>query len=115
MTGWANSEYAKCVPPHLAIIVILAALVRVALFFTFDYQKTLHGGDSGYYLEIGRNIVEHGVHGENAAATFYRPPLYSLFAGLVARVSETAAFFYAVRSEERRVGKECRSRWSPYR
>jgi hypothetical protein len=98
MTGWANSEYAKCVPPHLAIIVILAALVRVALFFTFDYQKTLQGGDSGYYLEIGRNIVEHGVHGENAAATFYRPPLYSLFAGLVARVSETAAFFYAVQS-----------------
>ena len=23
-------------------------------------------------------------------------------------------FFTAVRSEERRVGKECRSRWSPY-
>ena len=22
--------------------------------------------------------------------------------------------YYAVRSEERRVGKECRSRWSPY-
>ena len=24
------------------------------------------------------------------------------------------AFLYAPRSEERRVGKECRSRWSPY-
>ena len=24
------------------------------------------------------------------------------------------AFFYVMRSEERRVGKECRSRWSPY-
>ena len=23
-------------------------------------------------------------------------------------------FFYIIRSEERRVGKECRSRWSPY-
>ena len=23
-------------------------------------------------------------------------------------------FAYAIRSEERRVGKECRSRWSPY-
>ena len=22
--------------------------------------------------------------------------------------------FYSIRSEERRVGKECRSRWSPY-
>ena len=25
-----------------------------------------------------------------------------------------AKFAYKVRSEERRVGKECRSRWSPY-
>ena len=25
-----------------------------------------------------------------------------------------AGFFHAGRSEERRVGKECRSRWSPY-
>src|SRR3989449_3200053 len=24
------------------------------------------------------------------------------------------AYFYGARSEERRVGKECRSRWSPY-
>ena len=28
-------------------------------------------------------------------------------------ISDTAHSFY-VRSEERRVGKECRSRWSPY-
>ena len=28
--------------------------------------------------------------------------------------SRSLHFFLAVRSEERRVGKECRSRWSPY-
>ncbi len=28
--------------------------------------------------------------------------------------SETNVLTFAVRSEERRVGKECRSRWSPY-
>ena len=27
---------------------------------------------------------------------------------------ETLCFFELTRSEERRVGKECRSRWSPY-
>ena len=26
----------------------------------------------------------------------------------------TGFLFYSMRSEERRVGKECRSRWSPY-
>ena len=29
-------------------------------------------------------------------------------------VGGTALEYYAMRSEERRVGKECRSRWSPY-
>ena len=29
-------------------------------------------------------------------------------------IHTTADFDYAHRSEERRVGKECRSRWSPY-
>ena len=27
---------------------------------------------------------------------------------------EKGASYYCIRSEERRVGKECRSRWSPY-
>ena len=30
------------------------------------------------------------------------------------RITEYAADFGSKRSEERRVGKECRSRWSPY-
>src|SRR5256885_12056709 len=31
-----------------------------------------------------------------------------------ADASGTAFVFFSIRSEERRVGKECRSRWSPY-
>ena len=43
----------------------------------------------------------------------------SSFAGLSAVASATVAVVLfvvslALRSEERRVGKECRSRWSPY-
>ena len=38
--------------------------------------------------------------------------------GVEKRIEEITAFFgprsVMVRSEERRVGKECRSRWSPY-
>ena len=41
--------------------------------------------------------------------TFNRPGLTSLLDHL--RPGDTLA---VVRSEERRVGKECRSRWSPY-
>ena len=32
----------------------------------------------------------------------------------LARCGAEVAIHYAHRSEERRVGKECRSRWSPY-
>ena len=34
--------------------------------------------------------------------------------GIAGEVAEHRAVFHVVRSEERRVGKECRSRWSPY-
>ena len=35
--------------------------------------------------------------------------------GIVVSIVLLAIFFFVVlRSEERRVGKECRSRWSPY-
>ena len=33
---------------------------------------------------------------------------------LIAGVACGGVFIFANRSEERRVGKECRSRWSPY-
>ena len=53
----------------------------------------------------------------------YKPTLYVLMAFLVSvcgiiLIVKTAGYFGAIgkdaRSEERRVGKECRSRWSPY-
>ena len=38
----------------------------------------------------------------------------ALLYGLIATVASGVLPVPAVRSEERRVGKECRSRWSPY-
>ncbi len=89
-------RHIKC--QDLIIIIFSATLMRVILFFGYDYQRDLYGGDSSYYIETGRNIMEHGVHGLLAVPTFYRPPLYSLFAGVVASISETAIFFYVVHS-----------------
>ena len=40
--------------------------------------------------------------------------LENLFLGLVVLVAIILMKHYCKRSEERRVGKECRSRWSPY-
>ena len=52
------------------------------------------------------NVGDTDDEGYHALGTLFQA--VSLFDDLVARPAETT------RSEERRVGKECRSRWSPY-
>ena len=39
---------------------------------------------------------------------------FSFLLTLYRHVLRNCVYIYALRSEERRVGKECRSRWSPY-
>src|SRR2546422_10674552 len=48
--------------------------------------------------------------------TVVRPAAYEVRGEVVARAAPDLLLIrhQAVRSEERRVGKECRSRWSPY-
>ena len=40
--------------------------------------------------------------------------VFIIIAVIAAAVFAAARYVFKVRSEERRVGKECRSRWSPY-
>src|SRR5256885_15277036 len=62
------------------------------------------------------------VPGVKARIPFARRPLTVLSSLMLVRVLTSlltaacliAAYFVPNRSEERRVGKECRSRWSPY-
>ena len=76
-----------------------------------DCQKVMQGmpdasvdavvTDPPYGLGFMDKAWDHGVPGE----AFWREAL---------RVAKPGAHLVAFRSEERRVGKECRSRWSPY-
>ena len=82
-----NSPYPRLDRPVLAIIGLVLVLSTV-LFTVGDRQHEWR-----YYQFAFRNAVAE-KYGPAKAGT--------VRAGLV------------VRSEERRVGKECRSRWSPY-
>src|SRR2546430_5906684 len=53
-----------------------------------------------------------GLAAFEAADAFYFCGRERLLSELVARLA--SGTFVGIRSEERRVGKECRSRWSPY-
>src|SRR2546425_10919060 len=63
------------------------------------------GGNSGIGLATAKRFVEEGAH---VVITGRRKD------ELDKAAAEIGENVIAVRSEERRVGKECRSRWSPY-
>jgi hypothetical protein len=98
MINFLGFKFVNKILHNLIIIISLAILTRSVFFVIFDFQNDYQGGDSKYYLETGRNIVEYGVHGSGAAASYFRPPLYSFFAGIVANISDTAVCFYLVQS-----------------
>ena len=57
---------------------------------------------------VGANVVRHGEGADPAAV------LFDTIASAKAKSTDVVIFDTVLRSEERRVGKECRSRWSPY-
>ena len=58
-------------------------------------------------LEVVDQLLSpsHALHEPNASDSQVGPQAYK---------ATLTQFFKGLRSEERRVGKECRSRWSPY-
>src|SRR5436853_6225512 len=86
-----------------------------------DYFKSRQA-DPGYRFAVavhsrGRMVGPVGFEPTTSAESFVYGYLHALLnfvipptGGLLTRCS----IFWSPRSEERRVGKECRSRWSPY-
>src|SRR3712207_494680 len=77
------------------------------------------GGDATLLVHLGVQAEKDGAAPDPATATSVEQRV--LFEVLNASLTEDSARWTAianelrgVRSEERRVGKECRSRWSPY-
>ena len=74
---------------------------------------SLFAGDMILYIENPKNATRELLELINA---------FSKVAGYKINAQKSLAFLYTndensereIRSEERRVGKECRSRWSPY-
>ena len=105
--------------PYFSMAVVHSLLILTAITVFIKYapfsrtQKMLFA--FGYYPLYEYNIIARSyvlsvlflfLIALLYKNRFRRPVLYSLLILLLANTN--------VRSEERRVGKECRSRWSPY-
>src|SRR2546422_7549183 len=92
------------VPCPSALVVLLSAIalhrVELGLLLLVAFSMGL----ASLLVVIGLIVVRAG-------RVIQRTPVAQRLAGVLPIVS---AGIITVRSEERRVGKECRSRWSPY-
>src|SRR2546430_7256801 len=91
----------------LCVVLFRYWLTRLIRFFFFFFQA-----EDGI-----RDLTVTGVQTCALPISVNPAPLLILSGGepLLRRdLGETAHYASANRSEERRVGKECRSRWSPY-
>src|ERR1035437_10823508 len=77
-------------------------------------REEVEGGGGGDRVKLvdGRleRVVRAGTGGERKARTVLVTKLEAIVSDVVGGAKQEGP----LRSEERRVGKECRSRWSPY-
>jgi len=79
-------------------------LYAVTIAYVRDSQVPTTGGDAGTQAATNLRVtLDSEVVGYAWAAE-----------ASIARQAASSTFLIPLRSEERRVGKECRSRWSPY-
>src|ERR1051326_398489 len=90
--------------------------LRIAIFGGRGIPSTYSGTET-FFIELAPRLVERGhdviVY---CRKTLFkeRPPVYKGVRLIYTSSIETKNLGTFTRSEERRVGKECRSRWSPY-
>ena len=118
--GWL-----RMIPPLFAVAILaldlppsfLLAAFSVLFFFTGALINGMAIGFLGYLLEISpnhRRPAYSGYFNALAAPAALLPLAGALISDLASLTAVfAAAIAAALRSEERRVGKECRSRWSP--
>src|SRR3712207_53008 len=100
-------------PPFLPVFVIKGTSTFVRSLFDSNAETNPTGipitskGDISFFLII--DITSYKAVG---ALPIITTPLFIILAD--SRIASSDLVLFDVRSEERRVGKECRSRWSPY-
>src|SRR5574338_1328987 len=110
---------------NLAIVALLGTLMRYKIAYPIPFidQRNLleaheHFAFAGWVTMALMSLLVQCLvdNGDSTAFRRYRPVLYTnlISAYGILLSYPFIGFSFLSRSEERRVGKECRSRWSPY-
>src|SRR5256885_17084240 len=94
--------------PPRSTLFPYTTLFRSRLLAEDGRQQLLFGAQ--FRLALGRDLAHQDVAGLDVRSDADDAPLVQVDERLLGHVRDLASD----RSEERRVGKECRSRWSPY-
>src|SRR5574337_2091348 len=115
----AFAFFAK-VPLPLAVLLMIAGTVIVGLLMERVGYRSIRGAPDvaalltsfavGQILQNGTLLITRLLQKPSPLAF----PVIEILSGVFAFGPITVPRVNVVRSEERRVGKECRSRWSPY-
>ena len=105
--------------PLLGILIftVMPIVFMILVAFT-NYDGAHNGYSNALFTWVGfenfKTMFSWDVGGVNYAATFGEVLSWTLIWAFFATFSNYFLGMLVARSEERRVGKECRSRWSPY-
>src|SRR3712207_7265205 len=96
--------------------MIVVIIFRYFSFFFFFSSRRRH---TRYWRDWSSDVCSSDLHGGSAAFWSIADGAltgsgYASQSVLIRRDFSVRDGFVEARSEERRVGKECRSRWSPY-
>src|ERR1051325_4963203 len=101
-TGGVNDAYICEIPPQSK------TKPQKHLYEEMVYVTKGYGATSVWQKDGKKHTFEWGP------GSLFAVPINAHYQHFNASGSEAARYFAVTRSEERRVGKECRSRWSPY-
>lgn len=84
----------------LILGVILFIVVRAIIWAQFDFSTYLYSADSGYYLDVAKNIQSFGQHVHSSGSYSYRAPVYPYFISLLLQlnIEINALNFYIIHS-----------------
>ena len=95
----------------IAAFFVMREVVTGAVFVAEQFSTQA----SAVFPKLGHFAPPQAQEDLAACRMFFRVAQFPLTAYLAWAVMKAHSFFLSfLRSEERRVGKECRSRWSPY-